>query len=227
MIAVRVEPVTTHGGGVADTETHTAGRLRGGHGGGGLIADARGNTPAGVEEVLADKGHHSTTGCCGTCARWRCGTTWPTPSVGRKYEGGGRGKEVVNAKRADWECTRQAFAGRARGTDRTQSCTSVRYRRRGPAVCPRTKQRSEKAAAAARPDRCRRPPRRYRDAGTIHSPESGSGSDPIALADGAQRIRRSAAWTSKGSLVANPTCACTSWTQGRTRCLDVGAASGW
>src|SRR5437870_1191732 len=55
------------------------------------------------------------------------------------------------------------------------------------------------------------------DAGIIHSPApaSGPGSDVTV---GAHRICRAAAWTSKGPWVANPTCACTSRTQGAPRC---------
>ena len=49
------------------------------------------------------------------------------------------------------------------------------------------------------------------DAETIHWPAGGLGSDPVVVA---HRICRSAAWISKGPLVANPTCACTSCTQG-------------
>jgi hypothetical protein len=136
--------VTTHDGAVAYTESI-----------GETVAEAgvavaeqavqRAVNPAGIEEVVADKGYHSNE-VMRKLAEWKLRSYVAEPERGaRKWKGEAAEQAAVYANRRRISGARGKRLQSGRG-ERVEFCASVRYRRHGPAVCERPGERSQEAS---------------------------------------------------------------------------------
>ena len=141
--------VTTHAGAVADTETLQQTVCEAGVAVSEVL-DATGRSTAGVQEVIADKGYHSND----TMRQMRgleLRSYIAEPERGaRKWKGKAVEQAAVYANRRRIQGrARQAATGTTGREDRTELCASVRHRRHGPAICTRSRKRTQETVVAS------------------------------------------------------------------------------